>query len=220
MEIFNRIIKRRLENVYFLWGRGKTTVVALLLQRFGDDAVIYSTDDSRWPHMCEADPEESPYMCRDYEAEYGVSFWELPPAVIAEREEHVLREMTPFITADLLMLAGKHRVVFCEGDIDYAAAAPIASHAVYLCNRSTGFDWFRRPDHAEALNAIRCRTDLSDNERQAKIGGAYEAVACEEGIIPDWVRRYRIPVVIWDDTTTPEQTASEVALLFSLQVSD
>ncbi len=214
MNISDRIIKRRLENVYFLWGRGKTTIANLLCKRFGDTAVIYSTDDSRWPHMCEADPAEQPYMCRDYEAEYGVSFWELPKEIIAEREAHFLVEMTPFIVADLLMMAGKHKIILCEGDIDYDAVAPIASHAVYLCNRSTGFDWFERPDHADALNEIRCRTDLSDAEKQEKIEAAYAAVAGGEGIIPNWVKKHNIPVVIWDDTTTPEQTVDEVAGVF------
>lgn len=70
MNISDRILKQRLENVYFLWGRGKTTIAAILRDRF--DAVVYSTDDSRWPHMCQAHPDEQPYMCRDYEAEYGI----------------------------------------------------------------------------------------------------------------------------------------------------
>ncbi len=216
MTISDKIIKQRLENVYFLWGRGKTTVASILRKRLGDAAVIYSTDDSRWPHMCQANPAEQPYMCRDYEAEYGVSFWELPKAVIAEREEHFLVEMTPFIVADLLMMAGKHEVILCEGDIDYEAIAPIAAHAVYLCNRSSGFDWFDRPDHADALNAIRCRADLTDAEKQEKIDAAYEAVACDEESVPDWVIKHNIPVVIWDDTTTPEQTADEVAAVFGV----
>ncbi len=214
MNISDNILKRRLENVCFLWGRGKTTVATLLRERLGDAAVIYSTDDSRWPHMCEAYPDEQPYMCRDYEAEYGVSFWELPKDVIAEREEHFLAEMTPFIIADLLTMAGKHKIIICEGDIDYGATAPIASHAVYLCNRSTGFDWFDRPDHADALDAIKNRTDLTDAEKQEKIDAAYAAVACDEETVPDWVTRNGIPVVVWDDTTTPEQTADEVAGIF------
>ena len=214
MNISDKILKQRLKNVYFLWGRGKTTVAALLRDRFG--GTTYSTDDSRWPHMCEADPAEQPTMCRDYEAEYGVSFWELPKEVIAEREAHVLREMTPFIIADLLMLAGAHDTVFCEGDIDYAAAAPLASHAVYLCNRSAGFYWFARPDHADALYAIRRRTDLSDAEKQEKIDAAYAAVAGEEGSIPAWVTAHGIPVVVWDDSTTPEQTAEQTARVLGL----
>jgi len=217
MNISDRILKHRLENVYFLWGRGKTTIAAILRARFG--AVIYSTDDSRWPHMCQAHPEEQPYMCRDYEAEYGVTFWELPKAVIAEREAHFLCEMTPFIVADLLTMAGKHPIVICEGDIDYEAAAPIASHAVYLCNRSSGFDWFNRPDHADALDAIRRRTDLTDVEKQAKIDAAYEAVNTDEGRIPAWVRQHGIDVVIWDDHTAPDETADAVAVVFGLSQS-
>ncbi len=217
MFIGNHILKQRLRNVYFLWGRGKTTIANILRERY--EAIIYSTDDSRWPHMCEAHPDEQPYMCRDYEAEYGVTFWELPKEVIAEREEHFLVEMTPFIIADLLVMTGQHCTVFCEGDIDYEAVAPIASHAVYLCNRSTYLDWFSRPDHADALDAIRRRTDLSDVEKQEKIDAAYNVVAQNEGTIPEWVIRHHIPVIVWDDHTTPEETADVVAEVLGLTTS-
>jgi len=47
MYIADHILKRRLENVYFLWGRGKTTIASHLSSHFG--GMIYSTDDSRWP---------------------------------------------------------------------------------------------------------------------------------------------------------------------------
>ena len=218
MVIANRILKQRLRNIYFLWGRGKTTVARLLCERLSHSAVTYSTDDSRWPHMCEADPAEQPYMCRDYEAEYGVSFWELPKEVIAEREEHFLCEMTPFIIADLLTMTEKHRYIICEGDIDYEAVFPIASHMVYLCNQSSFFDWFNRPDHSDALDVIRNRTDLTDAQKQEKIDAAYDAVAQSEGNIPEWVSRLGIPVVIWDDQTSPENTAEEVAAVFGLQI--
>ena len=218
MNISDGIIKRRLENVYFLWGRGKTTVANILREKLGDSSFIYSTDESRWPHMCEATPSEQPYMCRDYEAEYGVSFWELPKEVIAEREEHFLREMTPFIIADLLTLKEKYKYIICEGDIDYEAVVPIASHMVYLCNQSSFFDWFNRPDHSDALDVIRNRTDLTDAQKQEKIDAAYDAVAQSEGNIPEWVSRLGIPVVIWDDQTSPENTAEEVAAVFGLLI--
>lgn len=48
------------------------------------------------------------------------------------------------IIADLLALSSQHKVIICEGDIDYKAVIPVASHAIYLCNHGTKFDWFAR----------------------------------------------------------------------------
>lgn len=143
MYIADNIIKNRLKNVYFIWGRGKTTIATKLQEKYG--YYVYSTDDSRYPHVMEAESDNQPYMCRDFEKEYGVkSFWELPKEVISEREEHFLQEMTPMIIADLLALSSQHKVIICEGDIDYKAVIPVASHAIYLCNYGTKFDWFAR----------------------------------------------------------------------------
>lgn len=82
-------------------------------------------------------------MCRDFQKEYGVeSFWELPNEVIAEREEHFVREMTPMMIAELIALAEAHPVILCEGDLDYHAVAPIATHCVHLCNCGAGYFGF------------------------------------------------------------------------------
>ena len=214
MNIPDKVLKKRLQNVYFIWGRGKTTVADLLRAQY--HCAVYSTDDSRDPHREEADPADEPYMCRDFEAEYGVTFWELPKEVIAKREAHWLSEMTPMIIADLLLLAGQHDCILCEGYIDYDAAAKAATHMVYLWNRASHFDWFDRPDHADALDSIRNRTDIGEDEKAHLIEQAYQAVAVNEECLPDWVTRLGIPVIAWDDTTTPEQTARDAAALFGL----
>lgn len=44
MNIANNIIRNRLKNVYFIWGRGKTTIAKMLREKYG--FYIYSTDDS------------------------------------------------------------------------------------------------------------------------------------------------------------------------------
>ncbi len=184
MHIADSIIKNKLKNVYFIWGRGKTTIANELHKKYG--FYIYRTDDSREQHMAQANPEDQPYMCRDFESEYGVkSFWELPSEVISEREKHFLVEMTPMIIADLIELSARHDVIICEGDIDYSAVARISSHCVHLCNCGTSFDWFRRPDHENIYDSIGLRTDLSDVEKQVIINNAYVAVSENEGIIPD-----------------------------------
>ena len=65
MEIKDSILKRALQNVYFIWGRGKTTIANRLREKHG--FYVYSTDDSRDWHMDNAIPEDQPYMCRDEE---------------------------------------------------------------------------------------------------------------------------------------------------------
>ena len=48
MYIPDNIIRKRIENVYFIWGRGKTTIAKRLKDKYG--FYIYSTDDSRSLH--------------------------------------------------------------------------------------------------------------------------------------------------------------------------
>jgi predicted kinase len=82
MVIADSILKNKLKNVYFIWGRGKTTIANRLKEMYG--FFVYSTDESRERQFTHANSEDQPYMCRDYQKEYGVkSFWELPSEVIA-----------------------------------------------------------------------------------------------------------------------------------------
>lgn len=210
MVIADSIIKSRLKNVYFIWGRGKTTIASRLKEQYG--FCVYSTDESRDRQIRVANPIDQPYMCRNFQKEYGVkSFWELPEEVIAEREKHVVEEMTPMMIAELIALSSLHPVILCEGDLDYRAVAPIATHSVHLCNCGTSFDWFRRPDHEDVRVMIRNRTDLSEAEKQAVIDNAYKIVATNEGSIPDWVTELGIRNIIWNEHTSIDATASEVA---------
>lgn len=213
MHITDNVLRERLKNVYFLWGRGKTTIASELQKRHG--VFVYHTDESRDRQMEIAVPAYQPYMCRDYVAEYGVkSFWALPPEVIADREKHVLAEMTPMMTAELIALSARHDVVICEGDIDYASIAPIATHMLYLWNCGTMFDWFDRPDHS--LDAIKNRTDLTESEKQEIIDNAYLSVAQKENVLPDWVIELGVPYVRWDDSTGVAQTADDAERIFGL----
>lgn len=212
MNIADSIIKNKLKNVYFIWGKGKTTIANELHKKYG--FYVYSTDDSREPHANLANPKDQPYMCRDFEREYGVrDFWELPAEVIWECEKHFVEEMTPMIIADLIALSTQYDTIICEGDIDYRAVVPFASHVVYLCNCGTPYDWFDRPDH-ETLDGIRRRTDLSEAEKQAIIDNAYRAVSGGESVQPDWVSELNIKNINWDDSTSVSKTASDVEAYF------
>lgn len=213
MVIADSTLRHRLRNVYFIWGRGKTTIANKLREQYG--FYVYSTDESRERQMRIADPADQPYMCRDFQKEYGVeSFWELPNEVIAEREEHFVREMTPMMIAELIALAEVHPVILCEGDLDYHAVAPIATHCVHLCNCGTAFDWFDRPDHEDLTAAVNKRTDLSAEEKRQLIEKAYALVGGKEAAVPDWVTELGIRNINWNDSTTAAQTASEVAGYF------
>lgn len=213
MVIADSIIKNKLKNVYFIWGRGKTTISNRLKEKYG--FYVYSTDESRYRQMTMANPIDQPYMCRDFQKEYGVkSFWELPKDVIADREKHFVEEMTPMMIAELIQLSALHKVIICEGDIDYRAIAPIAAHAVHLCNQSTTFDWFNRPDHEDIRSTVLDRTDLSEEEKQLVIKNAYESVAVNEGTLPDWVVELGIKNIVWNDHTSIDTTATEVAEYF------
>ena len=213
MNIADSIIKNKLKNVYFIWGSGKTTIANSLSKKCG--FYVYSTDESRNRQIKLANPVDQPYMCRNFEKEYGVkSFWELPKEVIAEREVHFVAEMTPMMVAELIQLSSLHNVIICEGDIDYSAIAPVATNAVHLCNQSTSFDWFNRPDHENIRDTVAGRTDLNDEEKQRVIEHAYECVTPAESNIPDWVTELGIKNIIWNNHTSIDTTASEVAEYF------
>lgn len=215
MNIADNIIRNKLKNVYFIWGRGKTTVANILRNKYG--CCVFGTDEARDRNMAYACPEYQPFMCRDFVKEYGVSsFWELPKEVISYREEHFLREVTPMIVADLIALSSRHETVICEGDIDYTAIISVAEHSVYLNNCGTKFDWFDRPDHENIVDITNKRTDLTDEEKAAVIQKAYDAVSGNEGVVLDWVLEKGVKVISWDDSVTAEETAAETAEYFGL----
>lgn len=210
MLIADNIIKNKLKNVYFILGRGKTTIAYEIHRRYG--YYIYDVDKARDRHYFDADPLYQPHMCRDYVKEYGVpDFWALPSEVIEERETHWLNEFTPMAVIDLIELSTIHDIIICEGDIDISIILPvqIASHIIYLSNQGIKFDWFNRPDH-DSLDDIKHRSDLTESEKNDIIRNAYASVANNESMIPDWTMENNIKVIIWDDNTSIEQTTSEV----------
>ena len=104
MNIPENILVEKLNNVYFIWGRGKSTVANELKKKYG--FFVYSTDDGKDTNWKYANTKYQPYMCRDFEQEYNVkSFWEIPAEVILMREGHIQEEVTPMIVLDLILLA-------------------------------------------------------------------------------------------------------------------
>lgn len=215
MLIPNNIIAEKLKNVFFILGRGKTTVANKLNSKYG--CYVYSNDDARDRMMELASPELQPYMCRDYVSEYGVkSFWALPKEVIADREVHFLEEVTPMIIAELLTLAEQHEIIICEDDINSGMIAQISENIVYLQNCGTKFDWFDRPDHLESIEAIRKNNELTEAEKREIIDNAYRSIETCETELPDWVIENKINVIRWDDSVSPDETADDTARCFGL----
>ena len=203
-----------LQNVYFIWGKGKTTIANTLNQKYG--FYVYGTDEARDRLMSVATPEKQPNMCRDWEKEYGVNdFWELPPEVIAEREKHFLYEMTPLILKELSELSNHYDVIICEGDIDYSAVSSITPNSVFLHTQEQ-IDFFDRPDHCHMLDSVKKRTDISQEDKEKIIESAYKAVSSENGSVPEWVSKLGITVIQWDHSIPIEATAEKVEKLFNL----
>jgi hypothetical protein len=212
MNIPDNILREKLKNVCFIWGRGKTTIANELSRRH--NVYVYSTDEARDRLFAFADPQYQPWFRRDLVKELGLKdFWQIPKERMAEREKHILEELTPFIIAELLALSSQYDTIICEGDIDEAAIIPISPRTVRLINQGTKFDWFNRPDHIHMLDEIRNRSDLNEAEKEAIIRQAYDTLTPME---VTKCKNDRAIEIVWNDTTTIEATTNMVEEAFGL----
>lgn len=212
MFIADNTLKQRLRNVYFIWGSGKTTVANALQQKYG--CYVYHTDYERARHAKSADPEFQPALCRQVP-----DYWALDPADAQQWEKDIVREFTPMVIADLLVLAAQHPRVICEGDIDMDLVVPVATHMVTISNHGAAYDFFDRPDQRQMRDAILLRPDLTDAEKAARLENAYAIVgnpATPE--IPDETQRYGVPQIIRYDCSTVAETAAQAAKLFGFEI--
>lgn len=202
----NGVIKRALENVYFIWGSGKTTAANALAERHG--FFVYHTDESRSRHFHNADPNDQPAMCRDVP-----DFWALEPEDALAWEGAVVKEMTPMIVAELIGLAAQHKGVICEGDIDIDQIAPVAANAVTISNHGAEYDFFSRPEQAHMLEEIKSRTDIDESEKQRRIENAYRILRCAETdrfAIPRETRLYGVKQIIRDSSSSVETVVNMI----------
>ena len=209
------------ENVYFIWGSGKTTAANELARRFC--CYIYHTDDSRAKHFRNADPTINKALCRN-----APDYWALDPEDALQWEHDIVREMTPMIIADLTELAAQHKTVICEGDIDVDLIAPLTTRIVVISNHGRGYDFFDRPEQRHMLDGIKNRTDLTEAEKERRIQNAYKIVGGGNAIDkpqeaksqekPREVTQLGVKEIIRDDNTTVQQTADEIAAYFGFDV--
>lgn len=211
MFIADNTLKQRLRNVYFIWGSGKTTVANALQQKYG--YYVYHTDYERARHAKSADPALQPALCRQVP-----DYWALDPADAQQWEKDIVREFTPMVIADLLVLAAQHPCVICEGDIDIDLVVPVATHMVTISNHGASYDFFDRPDQKQMREDILSRKDLTDAEKTARLENAYAIVGeTTAQAIPYETQRYGVSQIIRYDHSTVEETTARVAAVFGFE---
>ena len=216
MNIPDNTLKQKLQNVYFIWGSGKTTAANELNRKYG--FYVYHTDDNRAKHFRNADLKFQPALCRDVP-----DVWVLDPEDALQWEGEIVHDFTPMVIADLIQLAAQYKGVICEGDIDIDDIIQIVTHVVTISNYGSSYDFFDRPGQRNMLDDIRNRSDISDKEKEECFQNAYRIVGRGEAgkkdknhEIPRETIQYGVKQIIRDDNTTVEQTTKMIAEHFGL----
>lgn len=207
MVIADNTLKRKLQNVYFIWGQGKTTIANALAEHYG--CYVYHTDHERGKHVQNADSKYQPALCREV-----LDYWALEPEDARQWEADIVREFTPMVVADLLQLVAQHKYVICEGDIDIDLVIPVVSHAVTLSNSGEAYDFFDRPEQRQMLEKILDRTDLTEEERHQRVENAYSIVSGKGPDVPRETSFYGVKQIFWGNGSTVQETVEQVAEYF------
>lgn len=198
------IMKRLLQNVYFIWGDNAAIAVADELgRRFG--LFVYHTCEHRANHSQNADPKFQPGLCRDVP-----DYWALDPEDALQWESEIVHDFTPMVIMDLIQLTTKYERVVCENAIDIDDIIQFVTHAVTISNYGTPSDFFDRYE-----NEIRSR-DISEDEKERLIRKVNAIFGKANREIPRETRQYGVKQIIWDDNSTVEQTADIIAEYFGL----
>jgi len=211
LQIPDNVLKRLLENVYFIWGCGEGISVADELgRRYG--FYVYHTCRHRQKHCQNADPAFQPVLCTFKED--GDGFLTKPPEAVMQGERQMVHEFTPFVIMDLIQLAAQYEGVICENDIDIESILQIVTHAArfsYNNNYSDDgfFDWY--------AEKTRSRSDISEEEKESYIRNVKPAIEDVKGEIPGETTQYGVKHILWDAHSTVEQTADELAEYFGLK---
>lgn len=204
-QIPENVMKRLLQNVYFIMGDG-IEVADELGRRYGIH--VYHTCDNRYKHSQNADPKFQPGMLRtemDYE-----NYFAQDPEDAMRAERAIARDFTPMVIMDLIQLTAVHEKVICENTIDIDSIIPFVTHAVNISNVKVAAAFYDRYE-----NEVR-RLDVSEEER-AKLISKVEIMRekAKHGM-PYETAQYGIKQVAWNDDSTVGQTADIVAEYFGL----
>ncbi|MDD3242326.1 MAG: hypothetical protein PHD32_01225 [Eubacteriales bacterium] len=218
MNIPNNILRQHLQNVFFLTGdscAGKSTAARALREKYG--MYVYDSDAMRREHFARAQRRWQPCMTRP-DADT------LTPAQARAWEKDIVREMTPMMLCDLMQLAAQHESVLCEGDIDLAllcAAAPPGHVFCLFVSPSIGQrEFFDRPDHANMLENIYGRADLTPAQKEAKAQRLRQIALGDTPrktlLLPGEVARYGLPYYVRTQDGTVEEMLQAIEKAFGL----
>lgn len=199
------VMKRLLQNVYFIWGDG-AAVADELGRRYG--LFVYHTCEHRYKHSQNADPKFQPGLCRI--AEDMPNFFAQDPEDAMQRERETVHDFTPMVIMDLIQLTAKHEKIICENDIDIDSIIQIVTHAVVISNDRSWDDFIGQYE-----NEVR-RRDISEDEKERiirKINAVWGKGKPEN---PRETNQYGVKQILLDDHSSVEQTAEVVAKYFGL----
>ena len=207
LQIPDNVLKRMLQNGYFIMGSYTSIAVADELgRRYG--MFVYHTCEHRLKHSQNADPQYQPGLCR-FE-ENIPDLFALDPEDARQYEHDVVHDYTPMVIMDLIQLTAQYGKVICENDIDIESISQIATHAVTISDYGC-WDGFLEGWE----NAIRKR-DISENEKELLIRKLNAAWGEGKPENPRGTMQYRVKQILCDYHSTVEQTADIVADYFGL----
>lgn len=216
MLIADNILRKKLKNVYFIAGSGKTTI-ANEMSKLIDNCYVYHTDN-RGPFFKLADPLYQPAMCRDVP-----DYFALDKDDAHNWECDIVKEFTPMIIIDLIYLSSQYDVVICEGDINLELIidAIVKENMVYIKHIGKTGDFFDRPEQRHMLDSIINDNSLSEEEKKLKIEKMYDIVGrlnqeIVEDSIPDVIKNNDIKVIVRYDDNTVEENTNNVLKCFKL----
>ena len=202
LQIPDNVMKRMLENVYFILGDG-ADVADELGRIYG--YFVYHTCDYRYIHSQNADPQYQPELCRD-----APDFFSLDPEDALQRELGVVRDYTPMVVMDLIQLAAKHDSVICENDIDIGSIIHLVTHAVMISNVKN-WDGF-----IEAYEKAIRQRDISDDKKEQLIRRLNAAWGRGKPENPRGTTPYGVKQIIRDEHSAADQIVDEIAENFGL----
>ncbi|MDR0286132.1 MAG: MerR family transcriptional regulator [Clostridiales bacterium] len=203
LQIPDNILKRLLQNVYFILGDG-IDVADELSRRYG--IFVYHTCQHRYEHSQNADPKFQPGLC-SFEPEIP-DYFARDPEETRQKERDVVHDYTPIVIMDLIQLTAKYDKVICENDIDIDSIIQIVSHVVTISSYKA---WDGFIDGYE--NNILSR-DISEDEKEELIRKLHAVWGEGKPENPRGIMQYGIKQIYLDVHSTVEQTADTVAEYF------
>jgi len=205
LQIPDNVLKRLLQNVYFIFGDG-VAVADELGRRYG--MLVYHTCDYRHIHHQNADPRFQPRLSGF--VENMTDFFAQDPEEAWQREHGIVQDYTPMVIMDLIQLMATNERIICENAIDIDSILPLVTHAVDITAEDSLDDFIGRYE-----DEIRCR-DISEKEKQALIRKVHAVWEKKESEAPGETKRYGVKEILQDGSLTLEALTEMAAAHFGL----